>query len=62
MCCSSSSPAARFAQSYSIAALLKAAIDPTADRNHNGIPDKDEKAAAAASKAPGTGLAVDRRA
>ena len=61
MCDSSSSPAAQFAQSHSIAALLKAALDPAADKNRNGIPDKDEKATPAA-KAAGTGLVVDRSA
>ena len=59
MCCSSCS-AAKFAQSQSLAALLKAALDPSADKNKNGIPDAAEKKAAAA--APGTGLVVDRSA
>jgi len=62
MCCSSSSAAAKFAQSYSPAALAKAAADPTADKNKNGIPDIEENKTTAASKAPGTGLIVDRSA
>jgi hypothetical protein len=60
MCCSSTSAAAKFAQSYSPAALIKAAQDPTADKNGNGIPDIEESKTA--SKAPGTGLIVDRSA
>ena len=62
MCCSSCSAAAKFAQSYSVAALLKAAQDPTADKNKNGIPDQAEKNAAQAGKAPGTGLLLDTHA
>lgn len=60
MCsCSSSYPAAQFAQSQSLAALLKAAQNPAADKNKNGIPDGNEKAAAPAGKAPGTGRLLD---
>jgi len=56
--CSSCSAAGKFAQSYSLAALLKAAQDPAADKNKAGIPE-GEKNAARASTAPGTGLVVD---
>lgn len=62
MCCSSSSPAAKFAQSYSPAGQIKALTDPIADKNRNGIPDIAESKTAAAGKAPGTGLIVDRSA
>ena len=60
--CSSSSPAAKFAQSYSLAALLKAAQDPAADKNKNGIPDGGEKNPVQAGKTPGTGIIVDKNA
>jgi len=57
--CSSCSAAGKFAQSYSLAALLKAAQDPAADKSKNGISGIAEKNAAQAGKAPGTGSVVD---
>jgi len=62
MCCSSSSPAAQFAQSYSPSAMVKAMQNPMADKNHNGIPDIDEKKASVATNAPGTGVLIDKSA
>ena len=55
MCsCSSNSPVAQFAKSYSIAELLKATQNPAASKK-NSISSADDKTAAPA----GTGLVVD---